>query len=72
MCYFFKPNPEIMSDDKSKKVTLDRMQIDSNDRSEVQYVAEKFGVSAEEVVAAIKSVGNDREKVYQRLKQAKS
>lgn len=61
-----------MSDDKSKRGTLDRMQIDSNDKSEVQYVAEKFGVSAEEVVSAIKSVGNDREKVYQRLKQAKS
>jgi Protein of unknown function (DUF3606) len=50
-----------------KSSKADRARISAKQRHEVYYVARKFGVSADEVRAAIKKVGNMRTKVYAQL-----
>lgn len=56
-----------MSDDKSKKDARDRNRVAGNEDYEVNYLAEKLGVSKERVKEAIKAVGNDRQKIEQYL-----
>jgi len=41
--------------------------VSGSQRSEVSYVAKKFGVSADTVRGVIKRVGNSRKKVYAAL-----
>lgn len=48
----------------------DRARISGRQTHEVAYVARKFGVSAAVVRAAIKKVGNMREKVYAELEKS--
>ena len=60
-----------MSDDKSKQGTQDDIRIDVNDPSELQYVAKKFGITADEVRQAIQRAGTDlREDIYKILKRS--
>jgi hypothetical protein len=47
----------------------DRARISGKQPYEVYYVAQKFGVSADTVRAAIKKVGNMRAKVYAELER---
>lgn len=57
-----------MADNKNKKDARDRNQVAGGESYEVDYLAKELGVSREEVQAAIKKVGNDREKIIKYLK----
>jgi hypothetical protein len=56
-----------MSDDKNKQDGRDRSQVAGNEDYEINYMAEKLGVTAERVREAIKAVGNDRQKIEEYL-----
>jgi hypothetical protein len=56
-----------MADSKQKRGKADRSRVSGSQRSEVSYVAKKFGVSADKVRSVIKRVGNSRKKVYAAL-----
>ena len=56
-----------MADSKKKRGKADRARISATQSSEVNYVARKYRRSAAAVRAAIKKVGNSRDKVYAEL-----
>jgi hypothetical protein len=56
-----------MADSKKKRGKADRSRVAGSQRSEVYYVARKYGVSADTVRSVIKRVGNSRKKVYAAL-----
>ncbi len=58
-----------MADDKDLRGRQDRSRVAGDEDYEVQYLANKLGVSEEEVRTAIHAVGNDRKKVEAYLKQ---
>lgn len=58
-----------MADNKGVQDGRDRAQIDGNSDYELDYVAQKHGVSREKVREAIKAVGNSREAVETYLKK---
>lgn len=58
-----------MSDDKSKRRPADRNQISLNEDYEVRYWSEAFGVTKEQLGAAVKAVGNSADKVREHLKK---
>ena len=63
-----------MSDDKTKQGKGDRDRVAGGEDYEVQYFAEKHGITPEQVRDLIKSHGNDREKLdaaAQRLVKSK-
>jgi len=57
-----------MTDDKNLRDGRDRSRVDGNEEYELRHVAEKLGVSTEQVREAIKKVGNNREKIEEFLK----
>ena len=57
-----------MADNKNLRDDRDRNRINPSEEYEVRHVAEKLGVSAQEVRRAIEQVGNNREKVEEFLK----
>lgn len=57
-----------MADDKSKRDFRDRNKIAAEEPYELDYVANEHGVSRQDVLEAIKAVGNDRAKVEAHLK----
>ncbi|MDB5251654.1 MAG: hypothetical protein JWP27_823 [Flaviaesturariibacter sp.] len=57
-----------MSDNKNNRDGRDRSRVAGEEKYEVQHIAEKFGVSAEEVRRLIEEVGNSREKLEERLR----
>ncbi|TCJ12061.1 DUF3606 domain-containing protein [Flaviaesturariibacter flavus] len=57
-----------MSDNKNMRDGRDRSRVSASEKYEVQHIAEKFNVSAEEVRRIIKEVGNSREKIEERLR----
>jgi hypothetical protein len=59
-----------MADDPSKRGPRDRSRIDTHEDYEVRYWSEKFGVSPEQLKAAVKKVGNSAEAVERELKAA--
>jgi hypothetical protein len=59
-----------MADDKSKRGPQDRSRINTAEDYEVRYWSEKFGVSAEELKAAVKKVGDSAAAVERELKAA--
>jgi Protein of unknown function (DUF3606) len=59
-----------MADNKQKRGKADRSRVSAGQRSEVYYVARKYGVSADMVRSVIKRVGNSRKKVYAELEKA--
>jgi hypothetical protein len=61
----------MMSDDKSKSGGQDRSRISLSEDYEVRDWAKKFGVTADELKAAVKAVGNDAKVVEAHLKGAK-
>lgn len=57
-----------MSDDKTKSGGQDRTRISLTEDYEVRDWSKKFGVSEEELKAAVKTVGNDAVAVEAHLK----
>lgn len=57
-----------MADDLNMRGGQDRSRIAGGEDYEVRYMAEKLGVSEQEVKRAIEKVGNSREKVEEYLK----
>lgn len=57
-----------MSDDKSKAGGQDRKRISISEDYEVRDWAKKFGVTPEELKAAVKAVGNEAAAVEAHLK----
>jgi hypothetical protein len=58
-----------MSDNKNSQDGRDDSKIDGNDASEVEYAAEMFQVTPQEIRDAIAKVGNSRAAVQQHLKK---
>lgn len=57
-----------MADNKDQRDGRDRSRVDGNEQYELRYIAEKMNVSTEEVQRAIESVGNNRDKVEEYLR----
>ncbi|HEU4632914.1 MAG TPA: DUF3606 domain-containing protein [Flavisolibacter sp.] len=57
-----------MADDKKLRDDRDRSRVAGNEDYEIQHIAEKLGVSAEEVRRAIQQVGNNRERIAEHLR----
>jgi hypothetical protein len=61
-----------MADDKGNMGQQDKIRIDANDPSELEYVHREFPhLRHEQVLEAIQKVGTDREAVIQYLKNLK-
>lgn len=64
------PQKEIeMADDKTARGPQDASRIAMGEDYEVQYWTKKFGVSREELQAAVDAVGSSADAVEQRLKR---
>ena len=61
-----------MSDDTSKKGMQDRTRINTSEDYELRYWSEKFGVSRDQLKAAVNKVGNSVSAVEKELKAAES
>jgi len=57
-----------MADDKGKPGGQDRTRIDVNEEYELRDWSKKFGVSAEQLKAAVKAVGTNAQDVQMHLK----
>lgn len=57
-----------MSDDKSMKDNRDRSKVSGSEEYEVNYFVQKLGVTRDQVMEAIKKIGNDRQKLEAFLK----
>jgi hypothetical protein len=57
-----------MTDDPSKRGPQDRSRINTSEDYEVRYWSEKFGVSPEQLKAAVRKVGSSVEAVEWELK----
>ena len=57
-----------MPDDKNKVGQPDRSRVAGDQDYEVQYLAEKYGLSQEQVSALIARIGNDRKKLEEAAK----
>ncbi len=60
-----------MSDDKSKAGGQDRKLINTSEDYEVRDWAKKFGVTPDELKAAVKAVGNEASAVEEHLKSTR-
>ncbi|MDF2191277.1 DUF3606 domain-containing protein [Paraflavitalea sp. CAU 1676] len=49
-----------MANDKQDKSTSDKSQVPPEENYELYYLEEKLGVTRDEILAAIKTVGRDR------------
>lgn len=58
-----------MADDKNVRDNRDRQRVAGGEEYEVNYLAQKLNVSADEVKKAIEQVGNSREKVEEYLRR---
>ncbi len=56
-----------MSDDLSKRGASDRSRISLNEEHEVSYWTKELGVSREQLEEAVKSVGNNADRVREHL-----
>ena len=56
-----------MADDKTQRSAQDRANINTHEDYEVQYWTKALGVSKDELLAAVKAVGNSAEKVRAHL-----
>jgi len=61
-----------MSDDKSKTGGQDRKRISLSEDYEVRDWSKKFGVTPDELKAAVKAVGNEASAVEEHLKGKKA
>jgi hypothetical protein len=58
-----------MSDDKAKKRPQDASKVNVHEQYEVEYWSKKFGVTPDQLRAAVSRVGTSAEKVEQELKR---
>lgn len=58
-----------MADDKSKRDKRDRDQVGRGQDYEVEYLAERAGISPEEARELIKRYGNDRKKLMEEARK---
>jgi hypothetical protein len=58
-----------MADNRDNRSGRDRSRIAGNEDYELRYMAQKLGVTENEVKEAIAAVGNDRKKVEEYLQQ---
>ena len=58
-----------MPDDKSKKQPQDASKVNVNEQYEVEYWTKKFGVTPDQLKAAVSRVGTSAAKVEQQLKR---
>ncbi|RYZ54975.1 MAG: DUF3606 domain-containing protein [Sphingobacteriales bacterium] len=58
-----------MPDNKNKRDGRDRSRVSGSEYYELRYMAEKYGVSTQQVSGAIRAVGNDRKKVEAYIKE---
>jgi Protein of unknown function (DUF3606) len=58
-----------MADDPMKKRPQDSSRININERLELQYWADRFGVTQERVRQAVEKVGNSAEAVEREIKR---
>ena len=56
-----------MSDDRKSKGSQDRSRINTSEDYEVRYWSKKFGVSADQLKAAVKKVGSSAAAVEKEL-----
>jgi hypothetical protein len=56
-------------DEKNARDNRDRHQVAGGEEYEVNYLAQKLNVSAEDVRKAIEQVGNNREKLEEHLRK---
>ncbi len=56
-----------MPDDMNKRGSQDRKRISLGEEHEVRYWTQKLGVSREQLEEAVRAVGNDADKVEERL-----
>ena len=61
-----------MADDKSKREFRDRNQVSADEDYEVQYFAEKAGITPEQVRDLIRKHGNSRETLEREAKALKN
>ncbi|HEX6333134.1 MAG TPA: DUF3606 domain-containing protein [Flavisolibacter sp.] len=59
-----------MADNKNIRDGRDRSRVDANEDYELRHIAEKHGVSIEEVKKVVGRVGNSREKVEEELRSS--
>ena len=64
----FHPKEKAVADDKSNTGNPDRQRINTNQEHELRDWAQKFGVSQEELKAAVAEVGNQADAVREHLK----
>jgi hypothetical protein len=62
------PKEIAMADDKSNTGNPDRQRINTSQQHELRDWAEKFGVSEEDLKAAVAKVGNQADAVQEHLK----
>jgi hypothetical protein len=60
-----------MADDLTNRGAQDRARINVNEEHEMRYWREKFGVTADQLKAAVKAVGVEAKAVEQHLRSAK-
>ena len=60
-----------MADNKNIRDGRDRSQVDSQDSNELQYIADKYGVSVEDIKTIISRAGNNRNDIEKELKDGR-
>lgn len=60
-----------MADNLKNRGQQDRSRVNPGENWEMNYMREKTGASTQEIEAAVKAVGNDRDKVEQYLSKKK-
>ena len=60
-------NGETMSDDLKQRGAQDRSRINTSEDHEMRYWSKKFGVSEDQLKAAVKKVGNSAKAVEEEL-----
>lgn len=58
-----------MPDDKTKTDNPDRMRVAGGEEYEVQYLAEKHGITVEEAKTLIRRHGSDRKMIEEAIKK---
>lgn len=61
-----------MADNKDIRDGRDRSQVDRNDPNEIQYIADKYGVSIEDIKAIISRAGNNSRDIENELESEKN
>ena len=61
-----------MTDNKDIRDGRDRSQVDGQDPNELNYIADKYGVSIEDIKAIIARAGNNRKDIEKALENGRS